>query len=116
MVNMNKRRHSYNNERVKITVEKRDMELLGLKVWSFLFYCCDENDCKPSTTALYILKVTKSHKIIFIHQEMHLSRRVISYVQPWRDKKIWLTTLYIQIKKSVFQPSLVYNVWVSSWL
>ena len=41
-----------------------------------------------ASTALYILKVTKSHKIIFIHQQMHLTRRVIYYVQPWRDKKI----------------------------
>ena len=41
-----------------------------------------------ASTALYILKVTKSHKIIFIHHQMHLTRRVIYDVQPWRDQKI----------------------------
>ena len=41
-----------------------------------------------ASPALYILKVTKSHKIIFIHHQMQLTRRVIYYVQPWRGKKI----------------------------
>ena len=55
-----------------------------------------------ASPALYIFKVTKSHKIIFIHQQMHLTRRVIYYVQPLRDKKIWLTTLHPDIKNLSF--------------